>query len=71
MKLEMLETGKRAVIARIHGGNGKRNNLLDLGLVPGVPVRMIQGGRRGPVILEVLGSRVILGHGLADAVEVS
>lgn len=68
MSLELLEKGKRAVVTRIDGGHGAREKLLKLGLVPGVPVRMLQGNKKGPVLVEVLGSQVMIGHGLASKV---
>jgi len=68
MSLEALEKGKRAVVARIEGGLYAREKLLELGVVPGVPVRKLQGGRNGPVLVEVLGSQVMIGHGLAAKV---
>lgn len=71
MSLEMLENGKRGVVARIAGGCSAREHLLELGLVPGVPVRKLQGGLSGPVLIEVLGTRVMVGHGLASKVLLS
>lgn len=68
MSLEALEKGKRAVVARIEGGLYAREKLLELGVVPGVLVRKLQGGRNGTVLVEVLGSQVMIGHGLAAKV---
>lgn len=65
-----LENGKRGVIVCIEAGCTAREKLLQLGLVPGVPVKMIQHGKMGPLLLEVLGSRVMLGQGLASKVRV-
>lgn len=67
----MLENGRYGVVVRIHGGHMRRNRLLQLGIVPGVPVYVIKNGRRGPLVLDVLGSRIVLGNGIASAVEVS
>lgn len=71
MSLETLENGKRCVVTRIDGGSCARDRLLELGLVPGVPVRKLQGDIKGPVLVEVLGSRVVVGRGLASKVLVS
>jgi Fe2+ transport system protein FeoA len=65
----MLENGKRGVVARVLGGRGVRDHLLRLGMIPGVPVRKLQGGGQGPVVVEVLGTSVMLGMGMAEAVE--
>lgn len=71
MSLEMLEKGKRAVVARIDGGQCAREKLLELGVVPGVPVRVLMSAHRGPMLIEVLGSRVMIGQGLASKVIVA
>ena len=71
MSLTMLENGRCGIVVRIHGGHVRRNRLLQLGIVPGVPVYVINNGRRGPLVLDVLGSRIVLGNGIASAVEVA
>ena len=71
MILEMLENGRQGVVVRVDGGIGMRDRLLELGIVPGVPVRMIQRAGHGPVLVEVLGTRLMLGHGMAERVVVS
>jgi len=70
MTVQTLEAGKRAVVRAVSGGDESRVRLLDLSIVPGVPVRVLRSDRRGSMILEVLGSQVMLGHGLAEAIEV-
>jgi Fe2+ transport system protein FeoA len=71
MSLTTVENGKRCVVSRIEGENGEREHLLGLGLVPGVPLRKIQGCGKGTVLVEVLGSRVMIAHGLAAKVVVA
>lgn len=71
VSLTMLENGRCGVVIRIHGGHSRRNRLLDLGIVPGVPVCVIKNAHGGPLVLDVLGSRIVLGNGIASAVEVS
>ncbi len=39
--------------------------LLDLGLTKGCPFKVVQGSHMGPVLVEVRGTRIALGHGLA------
>lgn len=71
MVLRMLENGKRGTVAHILGGRGMRDHLLRLGIIPGVPIKKLQGGDSGPIVVEVLGTSVMLGMGMAEAVEVS
>ncbi|MFW9848932.1 MAG: ferrous iron transport protein A [Candidatus Thorarchaeota archaeon] len=40
--------------------------LLDLGITTGCVFEVIQGGMNGPVLVQVRGTRVALGHGLAS-----
>jgi Fe2+ transport system protein FeoA len=44
--------------------------LLDLGLTRGCTFTVIQGSRHGPILVEVRGTRVALGHGLAKKISV-
>lgn len=47
----------------VRGGVLRR--LLDLGLTKGCSFLVVQGSRHGPILVEVRGTRVALGHGLA------
>ena len=44
---------------------GILRRLLDLGLTKGCTFKVVQGSRHGPILVEVRGTRVALGHGLA------
>lgn len=47
-------------------GRGILRRLLDLGLTKGCTFKVVQGSRHGPVLVEVRGTRIALGHGLAN-----
>ncbi len=52
-----------------HGRHGNRRilrRLLDLGITTGCEFDVIQGGKSGPVLVQVRGTRIALGHGLAS-----
>ena len=70
MGLCELANGKHGVVVGIEAGCSAREKLFELGLIPGVPVKMLQQGSMGPILLEVLGSRVMLGQGLARKVTI-
>ncbi|MHA1247775.1 MAG: FeoA family protein [Candidatus Thorarchaeota archaeon] len=40
--------------------------LMDLGLTRGCVFKVVQGGRHGPVLIEVRGTRIALGQRIAD-----
>lgn len=48
-----------------HSGSGILRRLLDLGLTKGCSFKVVQASRGGPVLVEVRGTRIALGHGIA------
>jgi len=69
MTLDQLQLGKRARVIRVHGGRGLRRNLTQMGVHPGDIVYLTQGGAfYGPVVIEVNGSKIALGRGVARKV---
>ena len=64
--LARMAAGEKAHIVAVRVGWGMQRRLADLGLTPGTEVRMISSGRPGPVVLEVRGSRLALGQGVAE-----
>lgn len=64
-----LEDNTNAIIIEIRGGKKAAKRLADLGLKPGAEVRAIrQALFSGPVQIEVNGSRLVLGRGLAEKI---
>jgi Fe2+ transport system protein FeoA len=52
-------------VVRIDAGRGLCERLTAMGLVPGECIEVINVGGRGPMIISVKGSRIILGRGMA------
>ncbi len=71
MPLGMLENGKKGVVQKVDGVSGAKDRLLQLGIVPGVPVKMLQGDACGPILVEVLCTKVMIGQGLANKVHIA
>ncbi len=69
MTLFEVNEGDRVRILNITGGYGVKNRLAAIGLFPGAEVKVIKAPP-GPVIVEVAGSRVAIGQGMAKKVEV-
>ena len=42
--------------------------LLDLGITKGCTFQVVQGSQEGPVLVQVRGTRIALGHGLASRI---
>ena len=63
-----LNEGEQAEIFSINGGFNASKRLADLGLTPGVKVRIIKKLFSGPIELKVRGSRLVLGRGIASKI---
>jgi ferrous iron transport protein A len=70
MPLSMVNSGEAVEVAAVRAGWGLQRRLADLGLFAGVKVRVISSGRPGQVVLDVRGSRLALGHGVANKIMV-
>ena len=68
MGLNEVTDGQTVVITRIDGGRNARKKLMDLGMIPGVPVTIIRRAGRNPMLLSVMGRQVVLGRGMAEKV---
>jgi ferrous iron transport protein A len=69
--VERLKAGDTAVIRDIKGGYGVRQRLSRLGLHPGDTIEIVRSGYLGgPMLLEIHGSEVGIGHGMAEKIEV-
>lgn len=71
MSLTNVELGKRVYIIGLSAGKNMQGRLTAMGLVPGTQIEVIASSAWGPVIVAVKGSRVILGHGMAQKVMVA
>ncbi len=70
MPLSAVEAGRKVYIVAVDSGENLKARLAAMGLVPGVPVDVILNSPRGPFIVAVKGSRVILGRGMAGKIRV-
>ncbi|HAM36353.1 MAG TPA: ferrous iron transporter B [Elusimicrobia bacterium] len=69
--LSEMAAGSSGVVESITGADSFRRKLSAMGLHPGRIVRRLAGqGAHGPLIVEVLGSQVAMGHSLAAHVKV-
>ncbi len=69
MRLISVEEGKEVRVLDIDGGKGVKNRLAAIGIYPGGTLKVIKAPP-GPVIVEVAGSRVALGKGMAGKIKV-
>jgi len=57
-------------VCLISGGGGSRRRLEDMGIAPGTSIRLRTRRQGGPVEIEIQGSRLALGRGIASKVVV-
>jgi ferrous iron transport protein A len=68
--LSTVQAGRSVVLRRVSAGWGMTARLAAMGLVPGTALRVHRNDRCGPVVVEIHGSRVVLGRGMARSVAV-
>ena len=68
--LSALRSGQSAQVMSIEGGVGFRRRMTDMGIIPGKRVTMAQGWGRGPRVVVVDDTRVMLGHGMLQKIQV-
>jgi len=67
MPLAMVRPGEQVTLVAINAGRGLARRLADMGLYPGVSVRVIQG-HPGPLLLQLGAAKLALGHGIAHKI---
>ncbi len=71
LSLIELRDGETGLIVSVNGGKMLNKRLADLGLTPGVRIKILRKTLfAGPVQVEVFGSRLVLGRGLASKIMV-
>jgi Fe2+ transport system protein FeoA len=70
LPLAMIAEGENVQLVNIIGGRVLRKRLADLGLSPGMSLKVVQADPHGPIILAVKDSRIALGRGMAQKVMV-
>ncbi len=71
MTLDQIAAGKRARVIEIRGGRGLCRHLEQMGIHRGDVISLQGAGAfRGPLLIEVHGSRIAIGRGVARKVVV-
>lgn len=65
MPLCMAGTGEAVRVVGIWARGGLARKLADMGLVPGAEIRLVNRQGAGPVLIDLKGSRLALGRGMA------
>lgn len=70
MPLAMAPKGKKLILKEIIGGNNVRKRLTEMGLIPGAKFSIVSRNCSGPILIDILKTRIALGRGLAMKVMV-
>ena len=68
--LAMAAPGESVIVTEIRAGGGLQRRLADMGLTPGVKIKMINSQMPGPVLIDLRGAKVALGRGIAHKIAV-
>ena len=66
--LEVVKVGRRVRLLALNAGRGLQGRLVAMGLVPGVEIKVLRNSVHGPFLIEVKGSRIMLGRGMAQKI---
>jgi ferrous iron transport protein A len=66
--LDSLSSGESGQVVSVEGGLGFRRKMANMGIIPGKRITMAQGWGRGPHVVVVDDTRVMLGHGMLHKV---
>ena len=69
--LSRVGAGETVSLVSLGAGWGLQRRLADMGLTPGVAIKVISSGRPGQVVIEIRGSRMALGHGVTQKILVA
>jgi Fe2+ transport system protein FeoA len=64
----MVSPGEVVQVVDVRAGWGLQRRLADMGLTPGVIIRVMNSQRPGPIIVDLRGSRLVLGYGMTQRI---
>jgi ferrous iron transport protein A len=69
--LATVKPGQTVRLVRIHAGQALAARLAAMGMLPHVEITVVRNGHPGPCVISVRDSKVALGRGMAEKIEVS
>ncbi len=70
MSLVFAKPGSKVRLLTVMAGRGLKARLAALGLIPGVQIEVLSSGSCGPCVVAINRSRIVLGRGMAQKIEV-
>ncbi|HPH03333.1 MAG TPA: FeoA family protein [Spirochaetota bacterium] len=71
MQLCFAPRGTTLILKDVLGGHEVRHRLAEMGMVSGTELELLQASGSGPVMVRIGGSKIGIGRGMAQRIEVS
>ncbi len=68
--LSAVMAGETVKLAKIDAGRGLNSRLASMGLLPNVEITVVRNSHPGPFVINVKGSKMMLGRGMAHKIMV-
>ena len=66
--LSEIRSGQKVKLVSIDAGHGLTHRLISMGLIPNVEITVIKNSHPGPFVINVKGSKIMLGRGIASKI---
>lgn len=66
--LTNIKSGTKVRVLKLAGGEKFKDKLLCMGILPGHEVEVLSSQRKGPVMVKVNDTRVVIGHSMAERI---
>jgi ferrous iron transport protein A len=63
--LATVQPGTTVHVSAVGAGYGLKSRLTSMGLIPGNDIKVVRNSSNGPLLVEVMGCRLMLGRGMA------
>jgi Fe2+ transport system protein FeoA len=68
--LSEVRSGQKVKLVSVEAGRSLVNRLVSMGLLPNVEITVINNSHPGPFVINVKGSKIMLGRGMANKIMV-
>ena len=69
--LSQAKSGEKVRLVRVEAGRGLSNRLVAMGILPNELIVVVNNRHPGPFVINVKGSKIMLGRGMAQKIIVS
>jgi len=69
--LSQVRRGQTVALVRVDAGHGLNNRLAAMGLLPRVRIKVVNNHHPGPFVIDLKGTKMVLGKGMANKIMVS